>query len=229
MLDRGSAGDPLARTVIFDFDGTIADSFESGFALVNRFAERYGYRQVTREEIPEMKMLSAWQCCRRVGIKAWKIPRLARRIRKEQRKGIDAIPVFAGMPEALGTLSRRGDRLGIVTSNAKKNVLRFLELHHLESIFDFVYCDRSIFGKWKTMQKVMKKFDVKTGSCVVVGDELRDLEAAWRNGLGFVGVSWGLNARAVLEREAPGSVVDAPAALPDAIDRVLSGLAPAGD
>ncbi|MBN8217332.1 MAG: HAD hydrolase-like protein [Spirochaetes bacterium] len=219
----------MAKTVILDFDGTLADSFEVGYELINRFAPRYGYRPVTREEIPEMKMLTAWQCCRRVGIKAWKIPRLARRVRKELRDGIERIPVFPGMPQAVAELGRRGYRLGIVTSNARKNVLRFLEKNDLSSRFDFVHSDRSIFGKWKTMQKVAKKFELRAGECVVVGDELRDLEAAWRNNLAFVGVAWGYNAGAVLAREAQGAVVEAPAALPDAVDRVLAELAPGRD
>ena len=65
--------------VLFDFDGTLADTFEAGARLINEFAVKFGYRQF---DFANNKDLSARQIVKRSGVKFWQIPRLVRFFRK---------------------------------------------------------------------------------------------------------------------------------------------------
>ncbi len=57
--------------VIFDFDGTLADSAEWTLGILNQVAERYGFRQVSEAETA---MLRGWDnraVIRYLGVPAW--------------------------------------------------------------------------------------------------------------------------------------------------------------
>ncbi len=43
------------KTIIFDFDGTIADTLDSVVKIVNDHAEHFGYKKVTKEDIPYLQ------------------------------------------------------------------------------------------------------------------------------------------------------------------------------
>ena len=45
----------MSRTIIFDFDGTIADTLDSVVKIVNSHAEHFGYKKVTKEDIPYLQ------------------------------------------------------------------------------------------------------------------------------------------------------------------------------
>ena len=40
------------RTMIFDFDGTVANTFELVITVLNELADEYGYRRAPSEELP---------------------------------------------------------------------------------------------------------------------------------------------------------------------------------
>jgi len=42
----------MSRTIIFDFDGTIANTLDSVVKIVNEHSEHFGYKKVTKQDIP---------------------------------------------------------------------------------------------------------------------------------------------------------------------------------
>ncbi|WP_159102347.1 HAD hydrolase-like protein [Caldalkalibacillus mannanilyticus] len=47
----------MFKHVIFDFDGTIADSIDLSLVIYNELAQKYHYRTITIEELREMNNL----------------------------------------------------------------------------------------------------------------------------------------------------------------------------
>ena len=45
----------MTKTIIFDFDGTIADTLDSVVKIVNNNADHFGYNKVTKEDIPYLQ------------------------------------------------------------------------------------------------------------------------------------------------------------------------------
>lgn len=117
---------------------------------------------------------------------------------------------FEGMKEALTAIKDKGYRLGIITSNARPNVLLFLENNGMDSLFDFVYSGRSLFGKDKVFKRMFAKKNIHPASAIYVGDETRDIEACRKVGIPIVSVTWGMNNREILSSLHPDQMAHTP-------------------
>jgi phosphoglycolate phosphatase len=143
-------------------------------------------------------------------IPAYKIPFLLRRVKKELNQHIANLKPFIGIKEALMNLKQQGFNLGIVTSNMEDNVLDFLKNNELESYFDFVYSANTLFGKNKTINKLIKKHELLIDEIVYVGDETRDIEAAKKSKIKVIAVAWGFNSADILAQHQPDFLIEKP-------------------
>ena len=89
------------RSVIFDFDGTIADSFEATLRIANALAPVFGYRPADRAEVEVLRTWSYRQVAAELGVAWHKIPLIAARVRKELSENVAQMDTFAGMPAVL--------------------------------------------------------------------------------------------------------------------------------
>ncbi len=69
------------QLVIFDFDGTLADSFPWFVQVFATLAKRYRFRRITEQEGAMLRGYSARQIIRYLDIPAWKLPLIARHAR----------------------------------------------------------------------------------------------------------------------------------------------------
>ena len=210
-------GRPL---VVFDFDGTVADSFAESLAAYNRVAPRLRLRCVAPAEVPELRRLGAGQLLGALGIPMWKLPRLMIAVRADLMDHFDCVAPVPGIGPALRELAKTPLRLAIVTSNSKANVLAFLARHDLE-VFGTVVAGTSVFGKAARLRRLLKAAGTDADSSVYVGDTTPDVRAAREAGATAVAVTWGFTAREPLATESPDSLLESPAELPDAILRLL--------
>ncbi len=107
------------RLVIFDFDGTLADSAAWFRGVFNGVAERYGFRTVTDEDFAALRGRDNRAIVRHLGVPAWKIPLIARHMRALMTRDIDAIRLFPGAADLLEALRAGGARIAVVTSNSE--------------------------------------------------------------------------------------------------------------
>src|SRR5436309_2781234 len=104
---------------IFDFDGTLADSAAWFRSNINQVAQRYGFRQVTEEELERLRGQPSAAIIRYLGVPAWKIPFIASHMRKLLGRETHRIVLFDGVDALLSSLVQRGVALAIATSNSK--------------------------------------------------------------------------------------------------------------
>jgi phosphoglycolate phosphatase len=114
------------RLVIFDFDGTLADSFGWFLDVADAVADRYRFERFDRSEMERLRGLSARQIIQRQRLPLWKLPFVARHARTLMARDIARISLFSGVSTALGELAAAGVTLAIVTTNSRPNVLRVL-------------------------------------------------------------------------------------------------------
>jgi phosphoglycolate phosphatase len=178
------------RLAIFDFDGTLADSFPWFLGVVNRLAEEHRFRRIEDHEVEALRGHSARQLVDRLGVPAWKMARIARGMRKHMAREIGQIGLFPGVDTLLQGLAARGVHLAIVTSNSIENVMQVLGPRNAELIQDYE-CGASIFGKRPKLRAVLRATRIPAAEAICIGDEIRDLEAAHAEKIAFGGVSWG--------------------------------------
>ena len=203
-------------TLIFDFDGTLADTLPHLLALSNRLAPEYGYRQVIEGDIEALRGLHAREVIRWLGVPWYQLPRLARRFRVELHREMPFVVPIESVPAAVAQLAPDFG-MGIVTTNSVANVRVFLTAHRMPH-FAFVGSSIRLLGKRHTLKQILRKQLLVAADTLYIGDEVRDIEAARACGLDTVAVGWGANDAAKLQQAQPYAIVHRPSELPEAVD-----------
>jgi phosphoglycolate phosphatase len=210
------------RLIVFDFDGTIANTPQTIVAIGNGLAAEFGYKSLSEAEILAVRGLSSREIVRQSQVSWLQLPFLLRRIKKELNQEIDKVQPIVGIEDALKLLKSEGYRLGILTSNLQENVTVFLETNHLQDVFEFIYPDASLFGKHRQIRRLLRLNALAPSELVYVGDESRDIEAARKSGVWAIAVGWGFNAPELLVQHHPDQLVTTPQALVSAIAQLTN-------
>jgi HAD superfamily hydrolase (TIGR01549 family) len=197
------------RTLIFDFDGTLANSFDETLRVANELAPEFGYRPAEPHEIEGLRGASYRSIAAQLGIAWHKIPLIATRVRKEVASKVSDMATFDGLPQVLLELRRRGLQLGVLTSNDVRNVERFFAARGL-TCFDFITTSSSLWGKERRLKALLRSRRLGAHEVAYVGDEVRDIEATKPLGVRMIAVSWGYTSKAFLAQHSPDFIVDTP-------------------
>ena len=146
-----------SKLIIFDFDGTLADTLSALLRITNRLAPEFGYPQISDEQLANLKYLSSWEIIRFSKVALWKLPFLLKRVKEEFPGEVRNVKLFPGVIELLNALKLQGYRLGIVSSNAEENIRTLLKDNQIEHLFEFV-TGASTFGKGKAIGKLIKQY-----------------------------------------------------------------------
>jgi phosphoglycolate phosphatase len=199
------------KLAIFDFDGTLADSFQFFLASHNTLARRHGFAELDPARIDEYRGQEPRELMRRQGIPMWKLPFIARDFMDMMARDAQGIRLFDGIAEALRALSASGVDLAIVTSNSLENVSRVVGSEAMQLI-RHIESGASMFGKRRRLERVLKTLKIAQQEAIYIGDQAVDAQAARAAGIAFGAVRWGYATAAMLDRQAPamtfGSVSD---------------------
>ena len=175
--------------VIFDFDGTLADSFPFFLQAQAQIAQRHGFDPIAADRVDEMRMLGTREILREVKCPSWKLPLVvADFIRAMQ--AAPPVPLFPGVAEALARLRAGGVRMAILTSNSVDNVRRVLGAELADAI-ELVDGGAHMLGKHRRLERLLKRAGTPAAQAIYIGDQLADHEAATRAGMAFGAVGWG--------------------------------------
>lgn len=208
----GYRGCMAYRCVIFDFDGTLADTLDETLSIMNELAAEYGFRPMKSHEIGGVRHMRVGEFRRYLGIPAWRLPRLLIEGKRRLGQRMEKIAPIRGVPEMLRELRGMVPVLGILTSNSEENVAAFLDRHNLVP-FDFILSSRKLLGKAKHLRRIVKRRGFAHEETLYVGDELRDIEAAHAAEIPVAAASWGFNSPTSLHAAMPDHMLDAPAEL----------------
>jgi phosphoglycolate phosphatase len=181
-----------SKLIIFDFDGTLADTFPSFVRVFDQAADKYGFKRLDRERQGILRGLDARQIMAHHDIPLWKVPAIARFMRARMADDIANINLFSGIDHVLRALHAQGVALTIVTSNSPGNVHAILG-PELIALFSHVQCGAALFGKPSKIRKVLAAAGIAPEHAMLIGDEIRDAKAAADAGIDFGAVAWGFN------------------------------------
>jgi phosphoglycolate phosphatase len=199
----------VRTTLIFDFDGTLANTLNAIVGMVNEHAEEFHFKPLDAQDVEQMRGQSNMEIIRRFGIPLIKVPGLLLRSQKELHRRMNEVELFPGIRELILGLKAEGFGLGILTSNSKENVQKLLRARDLD-VFDFIHSESNLFGKNRALHHLMKIHGLKRDEVVYVGDEARDIEACRRIPVAVIAVSWGFHRRDFLLGREPDYLVDTP-------------------
>jgi phosphoglycolate phosphatase len=178
------------RLFLFDFDGTLADSFPTFMRVFDELATKHRYLPFDHKQLPELRRLDARRILQHHKVPMWKLPVIVREMRRIMTREIASIPAFPGVQATLAHLAQQGATVAIVSSNSLENVQLVLgpeitaHIHHYE-------CGSSLFGKASRIRRIMTQMSVEAEETILIGDEIRDATAAAKCGIRFAAVGWG--------------------------------------
>lgn len=211
-----------SKVVVFDFDGTIADTIDTALKIYNNISKKYDCKPVDPQEKDFLRNKKPQEILKSYGLTLFKLPFIMMHLRKELHQQIAKVSLIKGMDVVLRAIKQKGFTVGILTSNSKENVKLFLEKNQLLDMFDFIYSSKNIFGKDKDILKLLKERNISKKSIIYVGDETRDIEAAKRVSIPIISVTWGVNTKQVLEKSMPDYIVDTPDELLKCLEKVFT-------
>lgn len=204
------------RLVIFDFDGTLADSAGWMIGVLNDVAARHRFRQVDNAEIAMLRGKSPKEVLAYLGVPLWKLPAIARDVRKMNAIDAHKIRRFDGVEALFARLKAAGVTVAVVSSNAEPTVRQILGPELAGQVAHWS-CGASLFGKAKKFAGVLKASGVAPSRALSVGDETRDIEAAKAVGIASAAVTWGYATRTALEASEPTHLFESVYALAQAL------------
>ena len=142
--------------VIFDLDGTLADSFPWFLRAVNDIARKYGFKPIANDDIEPLRRAGTREILKRLEVPFWKLPAIAAHARALKREQLGLIALFPGTDAMLRSLSGAGLTLALVSSDNEQNARR--QLGASAEYFSHFACGASLFGKAARMPRA---------SCVV--------------------------------------------------------------
>ena len=194
--------------VLWDFDGTLADTLSQAAEIYNRLAAKHRLSVIAdRDAVRDMTTREFRKAHR---IPFYKIPRLFRDFLRAQRTEQRHPPMFPAVVEVLRELKSAGLNMGVVSSNQTQHILSCLTEHGVADRFAFCVGSSRLQGKHRAIRKALRDNSASPEVTLYVGDEIRDIEAARKAGIDTAAVSWGLNTAEALQRHNPTWLIDEP-------------------
>lgn len=196
------------KTIIFDFDGTLVDSFKVAIEVAHELTNREIL--VQPEEIVRLRQLRLLDVAKELKLPRWQWPFLLIRGRRMMTKRLDEVLPFEDMPSVIQNLHGSGYKLLVMSSNSQVNVQRVLNNRNLSQYFSYIKGGIGLMGKAKGLRELMAQEKLELKNCVYIGDEPRDIEGSRKVGMPCISVTWGFNAPELLKDHHPLAVVDTP-------------------
>ena len=203
------------ETVLFDLDGTLADTIPLIVA-----SYQHAFRTVLAEEVEEARA-RAW-----IGrpllpalleerpdhgheldrvYREWNLANTSRLIRR-----------YPGVPEMLGALAAAGVRCAVATSKRRETARLALDAVGIAGLVDVVAALEDTTRHKPSPEPLLHAaaaLGTDPAGCVYVGDAVVDVLAARAAGMAAVAVTWGAAERVALAASGPDAVVDTMAGL----------------
>ena len=191
---------------IFDFDGTLANSFPWFVASLDQTADHFGLPRVDPNEIDSLREMSSRDALHHLRVPRLKLPAITLYMHNLFAEGMQDIALFPGASEMLFALHEAGVKLALVSSNAESNVRHVLGA--AGNVVDHFACGSSLWGKDRKFAAVLRALRQPPARAISIGDEIRDIDAAHQVGLAAAVVTFGYNSRSALERRGPEFLFD---------------------
>jgi len=220
-IDRGSclSQSTIPRWIVFDFDGTIADTLETVIQISYRIARELGYESLCQLDVEQIRHLGFRERIQLTGLSFWKLWFVMRKVNKSLKSEIQKLKPFDGIKEVIVELKKRGYKVGIITGNSKENVTQFALANEMEHLFDCLY-SATLFGKDRVIRKLLRQEAIEPQQLIYIGDETGDIEAAQKTGVKSIAVSWGFNTPHALAAQNPDYLIQQPQEILDILEAI---------
>ncbi len=210
----------MIRAVLFDLDGTLADSLADLATACDRTLEKFGYPRHSREEYRMFVGNGIPKLMERALPAEYRTPEEVERalavfLADYGVHYADQTTAYDGMPQLLDVLREKGIRIAVITNKAQEMAEKVVQRLYGDR-FDLIFGKREVFlpkpdpaAAWEAMRVL----SVSPQECLFVGDSAVDMKTAANCGATPIGVLWGYRDRAELINNGAQILLESPSQL----------------
>jgi phosphoglycolate phosphatase len=196
--------DSNKRVVIFDFDGTLADTAPLMRAIYTDLATKNHWKPMTDVDFAVLRKGSIRDAKRWSGLHFWQFPSIIRSAKKLMVLEAEKVILFDGIPELIKRLHDQDVDLYVLSRNLPHTVSRVLDRTDLSQYVTVLTIrKRSLGSKTASIRRLLRKNSYDPNNVWMVGDEIRDVMAGLNAGVKSLAVTWGLQDESVLALQKP--------------------------
>ncbi len=209
----------MKKAVIFDLDGTLADTIASITCCGNRALNRFGLPSFGEQDYKYFVGDGAAVLIRRALKRAGDEKLLhfdqvyEEYIRLFARDCMYQVKPYDGIPSLLGELKARGVRIAVLSNKPHANTLHVVEELFGKGFFDHVQGQQEGVPRKPApdgVYQIERALGVVSDDCLYVGDTAVDMETGNGALIHTVGVLWGFRDRQELEAAGACSIIERP-------------------
>lgn len=198
------------KAIIFDFDGTLADSGECGLLATQQAFNELGLAVPSKEQIDYYMGIPIEQSFHEMTnhtLNEEQFKQLLNNFRQAYRQFEEqTISAFPTIDEVLSSLKQHGLLLFVVSSKKTDVLYRNLQKLKLDQFFtDWIGSDQVEHYKPHPdgIYKIIERYSLNTMDCVMIGDAIFDIQMGKAAGCKTVAVNWGSHSKTQLLEEEP--------------------------
>lgn len=201
------------KTLILDFDGTLADIKESIIQTMKFVLHSFNIKKIDESPIESLIGLPLKTTFEKAFSIDEKLIQEATLIYREHYNEIviNTISLFDGVKKTLLDFHHKGTNLTVASSKGKAALIKILKKQNIYDIFSFVGGEEDAKNKKPSpdiVNLIMDKYNYQPNECLVVGDTIFDIEMGQRANVDTCGVTYGNNTKEKLEKQKPNYVID---------------------
>ncbi|MCQ2405204.1 MAG: HAD hydrolase-like protein [Clostridia bacterium] len=207
---------PRYPYVLFDLDGTLADTGEGVMNCAKHACKTLGYPEPPQSELDKIIGPSlGYSFPNYLGVKKEDTLDAIRIFRERYAvEGLLESEIYPGIADLLSHLKAAGCRLFVATCKPTAYSETILKNLGVADKFDLIVgsnLDNTRTEKIEVLDYLCKTAGIEPERCVMIGDRYSDVRGAKAFAMGSIGVTFGYGTREELEAEAATFIADSPA------------------
>ena len=199
--------------LIFDFDGTLANSIDAGIKHANSLSKRYKYQPIDNIEIVREQSAVKYIYDQ---VKWYYLPFWAIQMKRRLKSSANEIPLFPQIDQLLNTL-KKTYQLGIISGNRLDYIEEILNRYQL-NCFEFIIPNNGA-KKHKAIRKLIRS-GKESKRMIFIGDDVQDIRSAKQEELKTIAVLWGSSSERLMKEVQADYIVKNAVELNEAISKL---------
>lgn len=183
----------IIKAVIFDFDGTLADTLPVCFYAFQAVFKEFDNLEITSEEIKAMFGPSETGIIRENLLNKNFDKAIELYYEKYSEKHLEVVPDNEEINDLLLNLKSAGYKLGIVTGKARRSLDISLKCLNMNDLFDVIVTGDDVHMPKphpEGINKALKQLNIESSEAVFLGDSDADILAGKQANVHTIGVQW---------------------------------------
>ena len=211
----------MLKLIVFDWDGTLADSVTKIWECKKFLARKYNLPKPSEEIVRNVlgtKFEDAMAKCFPQANQEL-LYKMCQEFHILMQQEIYQALLFPNARKILELFKSQNILLAVATSKDRKEIGKSIMYNNLSNMFDMVCCGKEYQEKPHPamLEHIMKKFNVEPDECIMIGDTTTDMLFAANAGVKAIAVTFGAHPLTKLQSMNPAASIDEWMQLPGVI------------